>query len=518
MAKLDKVSDAFGINANGSLKQLTSAFIATGTPVTGNVPVYQADGSVAWTTPLSVSSFAKTGGTARTGAISLTQGANVTITDNTDGSFTIASSGSGGGGGTSWTSPANIAVGDIVFASSPNGVVVAPGSTVVFDGSDIAFRDISEMPMVVNINTFGVNFYRVLNSYLFVGSTNSGSGTMLITLNGVDWRQPLTVGSATDATFFSNNYYAISGQFIYQTTDFLNFTQVYNAGASNFQSQGIASTTTNIVASLVDTSTSAWRVVNSSNGTAWNTALSGTGGNRYFFAVNGNNVLGVPTNTATNVVYSTNGGSTINTGAGANTSNFPPIVFNNTFCWSNGTQFIYTDIGVTVNNINLTNSFSANTVKLISGQNEVLIFSSNSSSNIVTRITNINGITTVPTQSSVTISALSNIINIINVNNVYYLFGLTSASMPMVYTSSDGSTWTFKANLNIAFSNAYYKAPFFFWSQSLATNLVLSYSSISNQLQIANSEANVYTPAPIGTYRHLGNVNFAENGLWVRTA
>ncbi len=53
-------------------------------------------GNVSVSEPGGVTTFGKTGGTARQGAISLTQGTNVTITDNGDGTFTVnATTGTG---------------------------------------------------------------------------------------------------------------------------------------------------------------------------------------------------------------------------------------------------------------------------------------------------------------------------------------------------------------------------------------------------------------------------------------
>lgn len=74
-----------GLASAPTFRALVTADLGTGTASASN----WLRGDLSWVSP--VASFAKTGGTVRTGAISLTQGTNISIVDNNDGSFTINS-------------------------------------------------------------------------------------------------------------------------------------------------------------------------------------------------------------------------------------------------------------------------------------------------------------------------------------------------------------------------------------------------------------------------------------------
>ena len=100
-------------------------------------------------------------------------GTNITIA--LDGTIS-STGGSSGGGGTSWTAPANIAVGDIVFAASP--IAVQPGATQVFNGL-AGGGGVIWSEKVLSIDTlsftrvgFGLNFWLALAPGISSGFTS----------------------------------------------------------------------------------------------------------------------------------------------------------------------------------------------------------------------------------------------------------------------------------------------------------------------------------------------------------
>jgi len=110
----------------------SSVTVTAGTGLSGGGSV--ALGSSVTINNAGVTSLAKTGGTARTGALSLTEGSGATITDNGDGTFTIAATGTGGTV-TSVASGSGLTGGPITVS----GTLSVDSSTVPFLANDQSF-------------------------------------------------------------------------------------------------------------------------------------------------------------------------------------------------------------------------------------------------------------------------------------------------------------------------------------------------------------------------------------------
>ena len=147
-------------------------------------------------------------------------GANVTIA--ADGTIS-SSGGSGGGGGTSWTAPANISVGDIVWASS--SLPTIPGATQIFDGGagagGIIWTDrVFPATPAFNDGVFGNGLYVVIGF---------NSAIALTSPDGITWTQrSLPVSAGWTAITFGNGTFVViatASTIALSSTDAITWTQ-----------------------------------------------------------------------------------------------------------------------------------------------------------------------------------------------------------------------------------------------------------------------------------------------------